>query len=85
MHDTIAAVVDFEGRVLHSHVLSVLGPEMSVRALAVRIAEAVRYIRSASVRREATALLTQENIGPQRGGTFVLTDASKSHAVLSKD
>ena len=76
VQDTIAAVVDFDGRVLHSHVLSVLGPKMSVRARAGRIAEAVRFINSASARREATAMLTHENIGPQRWGTFVLTDAS---------
>ena len=76
VHDTIAAMVDFEGRVLHSQVLSVLGPEMSARAAADRIAESVRYINSASARREAIAMLTQENIGPQRWGTFVLTDAS---------
>ncbi len=78
VHDTVADMFDFDGRLMSTRALSVLGTEISSRAAAERIAQSVGYIQSASARREATALLTEENVGSPRASAFVLTDASGS-------
>lgn len=78
VHDTVADMFDFDGRLMSTRALSVLGTEISSRAAAERIAQSVGYIQSASARREATTLLTQENVGSPRASAFVLTDASGS-------